>query len=49
MTQRNRSREPDGSSAGGVVPFDRGGFLKLTGTAGALGAVGRSYACFYPI
>src|SRR5215475_6444756 len=40
MKQPNRPRQPDRPQADRPVPLDRRGFLKLTGTAGALGAVG---------
>jgi ABC-type transport system substrate-binding protein len=40
MTQRKRPRQPDQPQTRRPVPLDRRGFLKLTGTAGALGAVG---------
>src|SRR5215467_7872686 len=40
MTQRKRPRQTGQPPAIRPIPMDRRGFLKLTGTAGALGAVG---------
>jgi ABC-type transport system substrate-binding protein len=40
MTQSNKPRQPGQPSHGRPVPLDRRRFLKLTGAAGALGAVG---------
>ncbi len=40
MTERNQSPRPGGGPGAWAAPVDRRGFLRLTGAAGALGAVG---------